>query len=262
LAKVLAVSGREVSLVEAAAELNRQFSRNSSAVIFAHLFYDDLVRVMVDGYLAQLAGKADIFVSITRGVSHESVQYIKERCGNVYVHLVENRGRDVKPFMEMLHIAAGMGYEFGFKVHGKRSPHRRDGAEWRDQLISPLLGSPEIFDSNLKLLSDQRIGMLIPRGNRVDLGVPEIHAGNVKWLNYLLRGMGAADKIGKYDFHFSAGTMFAFRLAALADLWEKPCFSTENFEPESGQIDGTFAHAVERVLLHSTTLRGFTSKEI
>jgi hypothetical protein len=44
---------------------------------------------------------------------------------------------------------------------------------------------------------------------------------------------------------FFAGTMFVARVSGLVPLMEL-AFSDDEFELETGQIDGTFAHAMER----------------
>jgi lipopolysaccharide biosynthesis protein len=263
LARVLGEHSTQLSAEQVSADLNKSFKPTYRTAIFIHLFYDELVPVLVDGYLKQLSGHSDLFVSITRGVSVKSIQYIKDNFRNAYIHVTENQGRDIKPFLEMLLIARKMGYEYGFKIHGKRSPHRVDGAEWRDRLIQPLLGSVEIFKKNETLLMQREdLGLLIPSGNLLNLGEPEIHAGNKRWLDHLLRGLGSDDRIGKYDFNFAAGSMFAFRMAALGALLDNECFSIENFEKEAGQLDGTFAHAIERMILFSAAQRGYKHIEI
>ncbi len=44
--------------------------------------------------------------------------------------VVENRGRDVLPFMKALRNE-GDGFEIGLKLHTKKSVHRDDGDDWR-----------------------------------------------------------------------------------------------------------------------------------
>jgi lipopolysaccharide biosynthesis protein len=46
---------------------------------------------------------------------------------------------------------------------------------------------------------------------------------------------------------FVAGTMFYGRISGLEPLLNL-AISVQDFEPESGQIDGTMAHAIERIL--------------
>ena len=59
--------------------------------------------------------------------------------------------------------------------------------------------------------------------------------------------MGREEMIGSYNFHFPAGSMYWFRLAALAPLLDDNFVSLKEFEMEAGQLDGTLAHAIERI---------------
>ena len=53
--------------------------------------------------------------------------------------------------------------------------------------------------------------------------------------------------IDRYNFRFPAGSMYWFRLAALAPLLDDGFVSLDEFEMEAGQLDGTLAHAIERI---------------
>jgi lipopolysaccharide biosynthesis protein len=262
LADVLSGSGGAALKSGLINEINQKFERKSKVAVFVHVFYDDLVRPLVDDYLSCAFGKADFFISLGGNVSLDSIAYMKDHCVNLRIHSSENRGRDVKPFLEMLKVAKHLGYEIGFKVHGKKSPHRSDGSQLRNRLMYSLMGSPDTFDKNVDRLSKQNIGMLVPRGSMVDLSVEKYHAGNIIWLDHILKKLGFSEQIGQYNFVFSAGTMFAFRFPALVDFLDDKVFSSDKFESEEGQLDGTFAHAVERVLVFVATRRGYAYQEV
>ena len=55
---------------------------------------------------------------------------------------------------------------------------------------------------------------------------------------------------------FVAGTMFWFRFAALKTALD-PRFGADWFGPELGAIDGTMAHAFERLMVHFGTTSGY-----
>ena len=55
------------------------------------------------------------------------------------------------------------------------------------------------------------------------------------------------DEISIQEYKFVAGTMFYARIAALLPLLNLS-ISDEDFESEQGQIGGTLAHAIERVI--------------
>lgn len=58
------------------------------------------------------------------------------------------------------------------------------------------------------------------------------------------------------DDRFVAGSMFWVRLEALRTLLDAP-LQPRDFEPESGQIDGTLAHAIERIVAASVAQAGW-----
>lgn len=255
LSATLAEMDTDVTIQSFADKLNSSFRKAHDVVIFAHFFYEDVLDDMLDGYLANLAGLADLHVSVTENMSVLSLTRLHSVFPSMRVHLCENRGRDVKPFIEMYRLSASDGYEIAFKMHGKRSPHLTNGAAWREQLIEPLFGSRVVFERNVGLLKrDTSTTLLVPKSALHQLN----EAGsNQSWLDELLRQTGHAQRVGRYKWKFAAGTMFAFRFDALAPLLNESAISLAAFEVEAGQLDGTYAHAMERMLgLFATEKRG------
>lgn len=254
LSATLAEVDSDVTLRSFADTINGGFRRAHDVVIFAHFFYEDVLNDMLDAHLTSLAGLADLHVSVTENMSVASLARLHAIFPNMRVHLCENRGRDVKPFIEMYRLAANDGYELAFKVHGKRSPHLADGAAWREKLIDPLIGSRAVFERNVGTLrADSKTTLLVPKAALHQLN----EAGfNQRWLNELLRHTGHAERVGRYKWKFAAGTMFAFRFTALAALLNEDAISLNSFEAEAGQLDGTYAHALERMLGLFATAQG------
>jgi len=88
------------------------------------------------------------------------------------------------------------------------------------------------------------------------LEITEVSAGNRLWLDKLLPGIGRADLVGSNRTPFPAGSMYWFRLEALAGL-DDLILEEDAFELEAGQLDGTLAHAVERLPVLYASLRGY-----
>jgi lipopolysaccharide biosynthesis protein len=169
------------------------------------------------------------------------------------VLVMENRGRDIRPFLAAFQQTSG--YSVGLKLHTKRSEHRLDGSAWRDDLLNALLPPLERASALIDAIrADPRIGLLAPDGALLPLE-PWI-LRNMAGLRRVAGVLGhALDDEQIRRAHFSAGSMFWFRRDALAGL-ENPKLQ-EMFEREKGQVDGTTAHAVERLFAFTAEQHGF-----
>ena len=127
--------------------------------VFAHIYYPDIWQDMVaiinerltlPFHLVLTACDAEHFDTLPEAPCLLSVEKI----------LVENRGRDIRPFLQAL--AAKRDTDIGLKLHTKKSPQRADGAQWRTAVLDSLLpkrGAEKIIAS---LRADQRIGLVSP----------------------------------------------------------------------------------------------------
>lgn len=157
----------------------------------------------------------------------------------------ENRGRDVLPFLRVAYVLRKQGEQIVLKLHTKSSLHRDNGAQWRQELLQTLLPSGQssvVFES---LLERPEIGLVAPDGHL--LSVSEFIGGNADRLDYLIRRSGLPAL--RNDARFVSGSMFWLRLDAIRPLLDAHLDEWE-FENEAGQIDGTMAHAVERIFAH------------
>lgn len=164
-----------------------------------------------------------------------------------------NRGRDVLPFLHVANQLLDEGVEVVLKLHTKRSTHRRDGDAWRGELLERLLSSTRAAAIARGFADDPALGLVAAEGH-----VQPLHyfwganRDTVQLLSVLL-GIPEADP--ERD-AFIAGTMFWARLDALRPLLDAH-LDTWRFEAESGQVDGTFAHAVERIIALTAKSAGF-----
>lgn len=169
------------------------------------------------------------------------------------VMLYPNHGRDVLPFLQVAELLLGEGVELVLKLHTKRSTHLQHGAQWRDEMLQQLLldghaaRAVKAFDRNPSL------GLLAPRGHL--LPVRDFIGANALALSRLRVQLGLS--VDPLETDFSAGSMYWVRLAALRPLLDAHLYRS-TFEPEQGQIDGTVAHAIERLLGAICAQAGFT----
>jgi lipopolysaccharide biosynthesis protein len=159
------------------------------------------------------------------------------------VIVTANRGRDVRPFLEALRTPVD--YEIGLKLHTKRSTHRLEGGDWGRTLVQALLPGPEDVDRLVERMSeDRRLAIVAPDGMLVSLD---------RWMGSnrgMMRKAMARLSLGALEsaphpLVFCAGSMFWFRREALAPFRDNDL--DDLFAAEAGQVDGTMAHALERL---------------
>ena len=219
----------------------------------AHVYYPELWSEIADR-IALVPGEVDVVVTLVRDRAAGLAAGIRERWPGADVRVVENRGRDWWPLVQVLDRVAG--HDAVLKLHTKRTPHLPWGEAWRGDLLDGVCGSTEQVDQILRLLvSDPRVGIVAPPRNVLGR---EFVGNNAGGLSGLVRRSGVAYRPA--ELWFPAGSMFWARpevVLALADL----DLTAEEFGVESGAIDGTAAHALERYLGVVAAARGLAVVE-
>jgi lipopolysaccharide biosynthesis protein len=212
--------------------------------IVVHIYYPDLWEEF-RATLAQVAVPHDLFVTLTwRGPETLDLkQQVMADFPDAQVIIVPNQGRDILPFLTLINAGALDGYRAVAKLHTKKSPHRADGEEWRRHLIAGILPPEGLAEKLDTFAADPSAAFWVADGQhytgrewwgsnlertrqvlaRVEITMPEdilsFPAGSIYWIKPLMIGMLKALKL-----------------------------NADQFEAEQGQVDGTLAHALERVL--------------
>lgn len=217
------------------------FRRNDVAVII-HLYHFDLFGELAD-HLDVIADCSDLYFSVRSGSFSHSRSEILKKYPNATVVSYPNHARDVLPFLKIYGIIKDLGYSAICKIHSKKSTHRSDGAIWRSDIMDKLLGSRSNVFRILELLKGD-IGVVAPHGHLID--GRQFWGSNSKRVTELAFKFGATSLVVN-NFLFPAGTMFWFKPASLVPLMSLGLVDSD-FEVEAGQVDGTTAHAVERLI--------------
>lgn len=240
---------------------NARFQKTSDTAVVVHLYYADLFPDLLARYFSKMRG-ADFFISVRYNAPLTLLQEIAAAIPECYFIKVDHRGRDMFPFLVTLDRLAHFGYQYACKLHTKKSPQFEDGHQWRNQLLECLVGGKDpLTEAKSVFEADPALGVLLPDDATLDLSVRETCQGNVMWLDRLLGRMDCSRHAGTYDFKFPAGSMFWFRVDALRgflDLKIEP----KDFAHEIGQLDGTLAHTLERLILLMAAERGYHYQEI
>ncbi|HWA43838.1 MAG TPA: glycoside hydrolase family 99-like domain-containing protein [Hypericibacter adhaerens] len=225
--------------------------------VVLHLYYLDLWPE-IGRQLQAIQEPFDLIVSVPEARRPEAEAMIAPLFPLAQIVAVQNRGRDVGPFLMLLGSGRLDRYDYVCKIHGKKSPHRLDGNEWRHDLLGNLLGGSGTVGHLVAWLdANPGTGLIGPAGLRV-------HDRDNRWgsneerVRKLAARAGLAENEVRLDFF--AGSMFWCRPAALEPL-KSLKLGLADFEPEQNQIDGTLAHALERLFVLAAAHAGFAVRE-
>lgn len=231
-----------------------RFSRRGPAqpspiAVVLHCHFTDLLDDLIAG-LAVLPEPFDLYITNSSGEPIAGDRLRVEGLRHVEVLEVENHGRDIWPTLQIVNAGILDPYDIVLKVHTKKSAWREahtelqgDGATWRASLTDALLGSRENVDEILAAMrADRDIAAVTADGS---VAGPEHWGGDLE----LVRGIYQRHSmpLDPSALRFPAGSMYWIRGFVLQGL-RSFRFDREDFEEEGGQIDGTCAHAVERMI--------------
>jgi lipopolysaccharide biosynthesis protein len=221
-----------------------------------HLYYPELW-TDISKKLSNITVPYDVFVSVQKRDKKIVLGSASEYHGATNIIALPNRGRDVLPFLLIAKkISQEANYEYVLKIHSKKSPHRNDGANWLNSLLSELI--PEDNSKIIAKLEKTNTGAIGPASHVVSLS--RYMGANKKRIKSILENI--SDKKTSKDiinapskYPFFGGTMFWCRIDFLSPLLNSD-ITPADFNSEHGQVDGTTAHAIERIFgkaLHKVT---------
>lgn len=227
----------------------------------AHVFYPDLIKD-ITALLANLPYPYDLYITTTE--KHKAV-YIEEylskhnTAANYTVEIVENRGRDVIPFLTQLQPVVSK-YDYFCHIHTKRSLLYDIGNRWRRYLYENLLGNTQqIRQIFREFEGTPNVGLIFPEFP--EYIKPYVNwAGNKSYAEDLMVKMGFDPALLPDEIIFPAGTMFWARTAAVSNFF-KLDLTALNVPDEIGQTDGTVMHAVERLWCYVAQANGYTYRQ-
>ena len=191
-----------------------------------------------------------ICITIVNEADNEIIERIRRIYPRAVIIKVENRGRDIWPFIQ-IYPAIAKHYRYICKVHSKKSTHAEHGNTWRKELYGSLLASPARV-AEIKVLFNEfpEVGIIAPVGYLW----PCRHCVGINRTNLLTFAQQfGMNHPANFDYDFPAGSMFWFKPQALSRLQDLN-IKQMDFEEEEGQLDGTLAHAIERLFISMALL--------
>ncbi|MDI6025353.1 rhamnan synthesis F family protein [Corticibacterium sp. UT-5YL-CI-8] len=219
-----------------------------SVAVHMHVFYEEYLEEMCSS-LANIPVDFTLFVSLT--VDQFETEDIRNRLRNDLPHVrtiiireTPNRGRDIAPFLVEFgkEIAE---FDLVLHIHSKRTLHNPAHVGWRRYLLHCVCGNRDTVSQMLNsFYEDEKMGAIFPPYYPT-LRLQPSWGRNYGKVASILEKM----RLGSAPVdcpNYPAGSFFWARTAALKPLL-MGALSLEDFDVESGQIDGTTAHAVERL---------------
>ena len=227
-------------------------SLQRSVGVFLHLYYIDLAKVFAER-LAAIGVPIRLYVSTD---TEQKADHLRAVLPDAEVRVVENRGRDILPklygFGDMYDA-----HDIVLHLHGKKSLHSTVLDEWLVHILDCLLGSAAEINRILSFFDAiPQLGIVMPVAFNKVLGAA--HWGdNHDIARELAWRIGLSAPLPpNNDLRFPVGSMFWARTEALRPLLDLNLRSAQ-FPAESGQVDGTLAHAIERMIGVVCTARGY-----
>lgn len=243
--------------------LSREYSDSIAGLKTRHAVTDKKIAVVIHLFylenwplfkqkLRTLKGvtEFDLYITLPKQNIH-FIDTIREEFPAVEYMIAPNRGRDVLPFIQISRVLMEWHYESVLKFHSKKSSHWEGGQSWLEHTLA------QIIPEDTRILSDIVNKISLPTTGVI--GPAEYYYPLT--VNFPANGMHLSKFVGKTygmaaerkylqenrgDYGFFGGTMFWMRLDAVGKIIRQSRLSM--FELEQGQVDGTYAHAVERLL--------------
>ncbi|PVU82121.1 glycosyl transferase family 2 [Cellulomonas sp. WB94] len=228
---------------------NLPFEQPSRVAVLMHVYYPELMGELLQ-QISQIPVDVDLIVTNSSGtdlgIDVDSLPCVR----NVAVLECANHGRDILPMISVVNAGLLDPYELILKVHTKNSTWRADhellngsGAEWREEFLDALLSSTQNIEHILAAFAGEpNLGVVTADGSALG---PEFWGGDERAARELLERLGL--ELDPSALRFPSGSMYwtrGFLLQGLRSL----SLTADDFEPEAGQVDGTTAHAVERLV--------------
>ena len=228
-----------------------------------HLFYDDLIKDVINK-TNNIPVKFDLYITITSPEIKDKLRkYIKifSKANYFEILIVENKGRDVLPFLNQIKTKFKF-YKYICHIHTKKSLTAPEiGNLWRNYLYGNLLGNSTIVSEILYDFEKiEKLGFIFPE---TFYGIIQhfyiLTEGTKNWMNFIAKKLFPNYKIGELA-NFPAGNMFWAKIQAISQIFS--CDFSKYFPNEDDQTNDTIMHGIERIWLYLVQFNHFYYKII
>lgn len=243
---------------------DKEEAASHKTALIAHLHYEDMVDECFR-YLKLVPEWVDLYITTGSQATQDKIQVIVQQWGRqrCFVRLKENRGRDVSSLLVACHDIL-LDYEYLGFVHDKKSEHSlsrksASGAFQYNVWENIVKSDRYLYHIFQCFRENPRLGLLVP---------PEPYYASLlgclgdSWGTCFEPAKGLADllnldvNIEEERDPFTLSTTFWCRTKAMKKLFAHK-FEYSDFPAEPMAADGTFSHAVERILGYVAQSEGY-----
>ena len=234
---------------------------NCLIAIHAHIFYEDLINEIINK-TNNIPVKFDLYLTTDKEKKMEFIKNytdIYSKANNAFIRIVENKGRDILPFLVQMRIVIDK-YKYLCHLHSKKTPYVPGlGESWRTYLFNNLLGTTEIISEVLSdFESDNKLGFIFPENyHQIVEHTMFLNPKTKERMNYLLKILFHRYKISNKYVEFPAGDMFWARTKAIYQIFKIDL--RHNVPREKGSKYILFA--LERIWLFIVKINGYYYKK-
>lgn len=233
-------------------EIKTRTNKNHKFAVALHVFYLDVFREILSLLPNPETADFKLFITCPENLHVDIKAILKDDDITFEIMTVENRGRDILPFLNILPLVFKQGYDLVLKLHTKQSNHLNKKDLWSTDLFDKLLGSKNIERILAVFATHPEVGMVGPAGHILPMSL--YYGGNAARVESLCLRMGLQQE-QLCGLNFVAGSMFYARKEVLLPILQLN-LTDNDFETENNQLDATMAHVVERAFAGGLILSG------
>ena len=243
----------------------QKLERDVSVLMQTHVYYIELLQEIVNK-TNNIPVPFDLFITTDNEEKKDFIEkYLQNQSkSNKFEILVtQNKGRDVIPCLIQLKDIL-LQYKYFCHIHTKKhGPNKKLGKYWQIYLYENLLGSKSIIK---QILSDfenhSKLGIIFSEPIFFHLYSAYFHNHQNYYNMHKLFGILFPNKdIWPGNIlSFPVGNMFWARTKAVYQIFSDKIIQLA--PEESGELDNTIIHAIERIWLYLVKLNGFYYKTI
>lgn len=212
--------------------------KDKKLLVCVHIYYHNQVDYVIEK-LKNITGVCyDLYVTYSVENKETKEKFLKFNENTKFL-IVENKGYDIYPFLCLINELSLENYGYVLKLHTKNKDEF-DSYSWRDDLYENLMGTKNIFKTNLKKLKKYGLVGSKKRITTMNRRFPE----NTFLFEKVCNNIGLKPKKA----NFVAGTIFLSKIEIIKKIKELNLLQLdfENKVMKTGS-EGTNAHVTERL---------------